>query len=115
LESRLDALRKSAELHSPKNQLDEKSARLLRMRERLDSLVKSAYDASDAGFRTLCARLEGVNPLSVLSHGYAMVQSEDGAIVSSVDDVSVGSKISVSLADGRISAQITDKNKDRGV
>ena len=115
LESRLDALRKSAELHSPKNQLDEKSARLIRMRERLDSLVKSAYDASDAGFRTLCARLEGVNPLSVLSHGYAMVQSEDGAIVSSVDDVSVGSKISVSLADGRISAQITDKNKDRGI
>ena len=112
LESRLDALAKSVELRSPQKQLDDKSAKLLRMRERMDMKIKSAFDSSSASFRTLCARLEGVNPLAVLSHGYAMVQDGEGNIVSSVDEVGVGSEISVSLSDGRLLAQITDKNKN---
>ncbi len=113
LESRLDGLKKSAELHSPVRVLDEKSARLVRMREKLDVLGKGAVDRSDNRFRMLCARLEGVNPLAVLSHGYAMVEGEDGRIISAVDDARIGETVEIGLSDGRLRAEITEIKENR--
>lgn len=113
LESRLDGLKKSAELHSPVRVLDEKSARLVRMREKLDVLGKGAVDRSDNLFRMLCARLEGVNPLAVLSHGYAMVEGEDGRIISTVGDARLGETVEIGLSDGRLRAEITEIKENR--
>ena len=108
LESRLDALRKNAELHSPIRVLDEKSARLVRLNDRLNFLGKSAVESADNRFRMLCARLEGVNPLAVLSHGYAMVQGEDGRIISAVSEARLGEKVEIGLSDGKIFAEIIE-------
>ena len=108
LEGRLDALRKSAEIHSPAHVLDEKQSRLMRLRDKIDSLAKSSVDGADASFRMLCARLEGVNPLAVLSHGYAMVQGGDGRVISAVADAAVGEVVDISLSDGKMRAQITE-------
>lgn len=108
IESRLGLLRKSAELHSPVRVLDEKSAKLVRLREKLDVLGKGAVDSADNAFRMLCARLEGVNPLAVLSHGYAMVEGEDGRIISSAKDVRIGEKVEIGLSDGRLCAEIKE-------
>ena len=80
---RLDALKKTTELHSPARVLDEKSEKVLRLRQKLELLGVGALDRADNRFRMLCTRLEGVNPLAVLSHGYAMVEGEDGRIISS--------------------------------
>ena len=108
IESRLGLLRKSAELHSPVRVLDEKSAKLVRLREKLDVLGKGAVDSADNAFRMLCARLEGVNPLAVLSHGYAMVEGDDGRIISSAKDVRIGEKVEIGLSDGRLCAEIKE-------
>ena len=113
LESRIDSLRKSAELHSPVRVLDEKSARLIRMTERLDVLGKGTIDRADNRFRMLCARLEGVNPLSVLSHGYAMVEDERGRIISSVGDTKVGETVEIGLSDGKLRAEIIEIIENR--
>ena len=108
LGSRIDLLRKSAELHSPQRVLDEQSAMVVRLGERLDTLVKGRVDGADARFRTACARLEGVNPLAVLSHGYAMVENKDGKIISGIGDVSVGDMVEISLSDGVVHAEVTN-------
>lgn len=108
LEGRLQALQKSAELHSPVRTLEEKSSRLGRLRDKMDSLARASVDSADASFRMLCARLEGVNPLAVLSHGYAMVQGGDGRVISSVADAAVGEVVDISLSDGKMKAQITE-------
>ena len=113
LESRLDALKKSCELHSPVRVLEEKSAKLERLGERLDVLVKGAVDRSDNRFRMLCARLEGVNPLAVLSHGYAMVEGADGRIISGIADVRVGEIVEIGLSDGRVQAEITNIKENK--
>ena len=111
LESRVDALKKSAELHSPIRVLDDKSARLGLLSERLSTLGRGAIDRADNRFKMLCARLEGVNPLAVLSHGYAMVEGEDGRIISSVGDVKAGDKVGIGLSDGRIFATVYGTEK----
>ena len=111
LESRVEALKKSAELHSPIRVLDDKSARLGLLSERLSTLGRGAIDRADNRFKMLCARLEGVNPLAVLSHGYAMVEGEDGRIISSVGDVKAGDKVGIGLSDGRIFATVYGTEK----
>ena len=108
IDSRLNMLKKSAELHSPVRVLEEKALHVARLSEKLDSIALRRVEGADGRFRTLCARLEGVNPLSVLSHGYAMVENGEGKIISSVCDVKVGEKVEIALSDGRAHAEITN-------
>ena len=42
------------------------------------------------------------NPMNVLSSGYAVVKAEDGRWIESVENVAAGSKVCVSLKDGRL-------------
>lgn len=114
LESRLDALKKSCELHSPVRVLEEKSARFIRLEEKLDALVKRNIECSDNRFRMLITRLEGVNPLAVLSHGYAMVEGEDGRIISSISEVRLGERVDIGLSDGRVQAEIINIKENVG-
>ena len=108
IDNRLNMLRKSAELHSPVRVLEGKALHVARLSEKLDSIALRRVEGADGRFKTLCARLEGVNPLSVLSHGYAMVEDRDGKIISSVCDVKVGERIEIALSDGRAEAEITN-------
>lgn len=108
LEAELQALKKSAGLHSPARMLDEKASRIVLLKDKMDSLARALVDGADSSFRMLCARLEGVNPLAVLSHGYAMVQGGDGRVISAVADATVGEVVDISLSDGKMRAQITE-------
>ena len=50
--------------------------------------------------RTLSQRLTALNPAAVLGRGYAIVQSETGHVVHSVDQVRAGDPLTVRVADG---------------
>ena len=56
----------------------------------------------------LCTRLEASNPLSVLSHGYSVVEDAQGRLISSVSGVRSGDDITVKLQDGELSAIVSD-------
>jgi exodeoxyribonuclease VII large subunit len=62
----------------------------------------------------LITRLEGVNPLAVLSHGYAMVEGEDGRIISSISEVHPGERVNIGLSDGRVEAEIINVKENIG-
>ena len=51
-------------------------------------------------------KLEALNPLSVISRGYSAVYTEDKALVKSVDQLSVGMKVSFKTSDGAADATI---------
>ena len=108
LESRLAVMNKSIELGSPIQQLKDREAALLMIKNRLDTLGQGALDDAENAFKMLCTRLEGVNPLVVLSHGYSMVEGEDGRIISSVRDVNGGDRLRIKLSDGEIRATVND-------
>jgi exodeoxyribonuclease VII large subunit len=108
LEGRLQTLKKNAEIRSPERVLDEKASRLALLKDKMDSLARASVDGADNSFRMLCTRLEGVSPLTVLSHGYAMVQGGDGRVISAVADATVGEVVDISLSDGKMRAQITE-------
>ena len=112
IDSRLQMLLKNAELHSPIRMLDESCAKLTRLREGMETAMRATLTASENRFGVLCARLEGVNPLAVLAHGYAMVQNAEGGIVSSVEDVKKGDRVEITLSDGSARAEILEIIKE---
>lgn len=109
LQNRLEIMRKSVELHSPSTYLASRENTLTLLKGRLDSAQRTIFDDAQNRFRMLCTRLEGVNPLAVLSHGYSVVENREGSIVSSVADVETGELITVKLSDGEINATVTEK------
>ena len=55
-----------------------------------------------------CARLESLNPLSVLQRGYAAV-SRDGALVTRAESVLEGDELQIRFADGNVFAKVGKK------
>ena len=58
------------------------------------------------------SKLDAMSPLKVLTRGYSMAQNERGEVVRSISQVELGERITVSLADGKLSATVMDKKED---
>jgi exodeoxyribonuclease VII large subunit len=58
------------------------------------------------------ARVRGLSPLATLRRGYAVVQDDEGHVVTGVGQVQRESKLRVRVADGRIAAVVTGTEKE---
>ncbi len=109
MQSDLELMHKSLELHSPIRSLREKDSRLDILKNKLDTAEKAVIDVKQTDFKLLCTRLEAVNPLSVLSHGYSVAEDSEGRLISSISAVKQGDIITVKLSDGELDATVLDK------
>ena len=92
--------------------------RLGGMEERLERAIGGRMEKGRSALAGACARLESLNPLSVLARGYAAV-SQDGQTVTHASAVAVGDRINVRFADGSLGAvverkDIKDGNEENG-
>ena len=55
-------------------------------------------------------RLDGLSPLKIMSRGYSLSYHDD-KLIKSVEDVNIDDSITVKLTDGRIEAQVKNKEK----
>ena len=78
---------------------------------RMVSAQQQGINARKQRFIAMTAKLDAMSPLKVLSRGFAMAQTEDGSLVQSVRQVEVGQRLSVSVSDGLISVDVTDKKE----
>ena len=115
-------------LSDRRKQLEERAARirqscLSRFREERQGLLwketalRSALDRSLLGkksaFGTLSAQLNALNPLTVLTRGYAAVFTERGSAVKSADDLSPGDGVRLRFAQGDADAKILRVRKKK--
>lgn len=84
----------------------------------LDSRVESMKSGVQASVRKAVhalevrsALLKALNPSAVLDRGYAIVSTQDGRTVRTVNTVSSGTEITVRVADGRFSARVEKTEK----
>ena len=111
----LKALSGSPTLRSPLSYLEQRRAELGYLSTRLFSAQRGTIDRNRHLFIGLTSKLEAMSPLKVLTRGYAMVYTGAGEMLKSVEQVSAGDEITLTLKDGRISATVTDgKGKDNG-
>jgi len=100
----LDALRSRPVLADPRSLLDTRGEEVEQLRERARRTLRHALDraADDIGHQR--ARARALSPLATLQRGYAVLQDDHGHVVTSVEGVAVGARVSVRVADGRIHA-----------
>ena len=84
--------------------------------EKLSELYGNACTAvdkqiTDAALRLVLAsgKADSLSPLSVLSRGYSVI-SKNGAILKSVEELSIGDNLNIRLSDGSVSAEVKGKD-----
>lgn len=103
---RLDALAASPALRSPTAYLDRKSKDLQLLQNRLVSAQERTIAGSNARFVSLVAKLDAMSPLKVLSRGYTIAHTQEGALLRSVKQTAPNGIITVSVSDGEITASV---------
>ncbi len=80
---------------------------------RLDEAVEIAVGERAAEVDSRASVLESMNPLKVLSRGYAVVET-DGETVRNVEAVDTGDMVTAKLADGELDGRVEDVRADKG-
>jgi exodeoxyribonuclease VII large subunit len=79
-----------------------------RANDRLLGFARRLVPERQQRLSALARTLHAVSPLPTLDRGYAILTSEDGAGISSIDDTRPGVLIRAQVRDGRIDARVTE-------
>jgi exodeoxyribonuclease VII large subunit len=111
---RLDLLSSSRMLKDPTALIDDKRMALMMEERALYTKMERILAAKRAEFQYKTAKLEALNPLSVVARGYSAVFDGSGTLIKSVSQVNKGDAISFSLTDGKVYALVekTEKTKE---
>lgn len=102
-------LRDLSEKRVMKDQLayvQDRRMELLHVQQRLGDVSGRALSHRKEKFSALAAALDAMSPLKVLGRGYAMVQTEQGAVVRTWREAPAGSNICVKLGEGSLSCEV---------
>ena len=103
----LDVLSKSKALISPAGYLETRRTTLQHLQTRLVSAQSGSIAGKKQRYIACVSKLDAMSPLKVLSRGYSMAQSVEGEIIRSVQQVTPGMEVTVSVSDGRFSAAVS--------
>ena len=110
---RLERAKASPFLQSPLRTIQEKRMLLDYQQQRLVHGMERNLQTGREQTARLAASLEALSPFRVLSRGYSIAQKEDGTVLSSIQQVSVGEDLSLRLADGQVTCTARGKEKHR--
>lgn len=108
----LAALSSRRVLQNPQNYVQDRRLQLDYLHQRLLSAAQRALSAKKQEFVRLTAALDAMSPLKVLSRGYSVVRSEDGALVTDASRVKAGNTISVRMHKGALHACVLDTQEE---
>ncbi|MBO5092204.1 MAG: exodeoxyribonuclease VII large subunit [Clostridia bacterium] len=109
--TRLEYISSSKVFKSPISMLEIPKLRLSAAKKELISTFTRAVMTKRNDFSQKVAKINALNPLSILSRGFATVISDEGKTIKSINDIEKNSKISIRFLDG--SAQATIDSKER--
>ncbi len=104
--TRLHALASNPALRSPLAYMESKGKELLLLKNRMTAAQERILSARNAQFVASVSKLDAMSPLKVLSRGYAMALTPNGAVLRSVKQVTKGAEISIMVSDGTVAASV---------
>lgn len=108
LRSTLERMEKSRALTDPRNFIDDKRMALGIAEDKLYNRITFLLERKKSALAGKTAKLDAMNPLSVLSRGYGAAFASDGTVIRSAAQVEKGSDISLMLSDGTVRATVCD-------
>lgn len=110
--SRLDLITDKPCMKSPMFIVREKQMYVDLLTQRMLDSYKKFLALQSGSFSVQQAKLEGLNPLSVLNRGYAVVY-KDGKIISSTADVKIGDVLKIRLSDGTVCSVVKQEEESQ--
>lgn len=98
---------------SPVNTIRMKRTQAVSLEEQLQRMMDKCLSGCRHRMAIYVEQMKGLSPLDKLNQGYAYVSDEKGATLTSVEQAAVGDKMTVCVKDGRLTAQITDKQREQ--
>jgi exodeoxyribonuclease VII large subunit len=92
----------------PRQAVQREVLRLERARERLRGASTLVAERKRAALENTAAKLVALSPVQTLQRGYAIVRTESGRVVASSGDVSAGTHVDVTLAEGGFGARVEE-------
>ena len=77
--------------------------------------LRFIYERRRTDYIRLTAKLEALNPMSVISRGYSAVFDEDGRLIKSVNDTDIGDRFNLKVSDGIIVGTTLEKKENNNV
>lgn len=114
--SALAAISSRRSLNDPAYLLDVKRTSLMMAEDKLSSAYNGRVNDAKNELRAYISSLEALNPLAVLSRGYAAVRSEDGKkIITESAALECGERLTLCMRDGDVTAVVEDiRRKSNG-
>ena len=103
----LQVLSESQALQSPEGYLQQRKKTVQLLQNRLMAAQNVQLSRKKQRYIALTATLDAMSPLKVLTRGYALVQKQQD-IIHSVGDVNRGEDLTITLADGSLTATVTE-------
>ena len=108
---RLRACMDKRVLTDPMAFVQDKRLQLDFVQQKLGNAAARQLDGDMRRFAQLTAKLDALSPLKVLGRGYAMAQDEKGSVLKSSEQVQVGERIRVKLAQGSLQCSVEGKGE----
>jgi exodeoxyribonuclease VII large subunit len=70
--------------------------------------VKRRLNDSERDLHTLAQRLNALSPLATLQRGYSISRKTDGAVLTSAEQVSIGDRVEIQLANGHLACRVEE-------
>lgn len=104
-EKELSALGKDVQLRSPRARIAAWESRLLSIKTAMSNKIHQRLEKQEHNLMITAQSISDLNPLSVLSRGYA-VAKKDGKAVKSAEELGIGDLIDVKLNKGGVTAEV---------
>ena len=96
----IDHLQAVLRRHAPLYRIDQNRLLVDELGRRLTAAMALRLSRSRMQVDALAQRLEALNPLAVLSRGYALVQDEEGRVIDTVAKTHPGQRLQITVSDG---------------
>ncbi|MBQ8474768.1 MAG: exodeoxyribonuclease VII large subunit, partial [Clostridia bacterium] len=108
LKALLDRYSKARCLSSPTFMVEEKRIQLDHLSEKLEKSADGIIAKGRNSLSVISGKLSALNPMAVISKGYSALFTEDGGVINSIRQFSVGENVNMILADGSAKAEIIE-------
>lgn len=106
----LQSLAERRSLKSPMYYVDSKQELLLSAEKRITTAFENVYSHKANRLSVVSSKLAALNPMAVLSRGYAAVFDGDGKVITSVGNLKKDDDITFRVSDGEAKAKVYEIN-----
>lgn len=114
LQDRLNRITIRPVMQGPGGYITLKEKELEHLDVLLNEKIQKTIRENESNFASLCGKLDAMSPLKVLNRGYSIAETQEGEVITSAEQISIGETVKVVLHDGSISATVFGKESNYG-